>query len=131
MPDPRRQRAVLVIFRVLFVLYSLALVGASFIPGASVPDTILGWDKAEHATAFFGLAFLTVVLIAPGRGWVWKTVSYGLAMGILTELLQGFSPGRMPSVFDVVADVVGTSVCVAAAYVWFRWFPRTRQRAGV
>jgi len=110
----------------LWVVYSVALLAASFIPGNSVPSlALLGWDKLAHAVAFALLAALSLGVLARSRRWLWWTFGYGAVIGALTEWFQSFTPGRTMSLYDWIADAVGTLVVMAAAAVWLRG--RTRR----
>jgi VanZ family protein len=67
-------------------------------------------DKAEHVLAYTAMAFLpalherrrALAFIAPGL----------VALGILLEFGQLFSPGRSFEVGDMVADAIGVIVGV-------------------
>ena len=64
----------------------------------------LGWDKANHALAFFVLGVLGA-LAYPGR--LTRVLAGLLAYGALIEVLQGLTGWRDAEWLDVVADAVG------------------------
>ncbi len=87
-------------------LFWLAIVGVSFLafmPGDEVPVST-GWDKSNHALAFFVLAGLATF------GWpassAWQRCLGLVGYGALIELVQYFV-GRDAAVLDVFADSVG------------------------
>jgi len=87
-------------------------------------------DKAAHATAFAGLAFLLTWLgRATGlRGWKLFAGVLGLVAvyGIFDETTQALVRDRTPDVLDWLADMVGASLgiltflMVRQAYLWLR-----------
>lgn len=98
--------------RVAFYLAS-ALVGAlSLAPAAAVPSGPIN-DKMEHIIAY---AILGLLGGLSSERSVLRTMLCLAAFGIAIELLQTFSPGRLPDVFDALADLIGACVgCGAAA----------------
>jgi len=101
--------------------YSLLLLAGSLVPGESVPEVaLLGWDKLAHAVAFVVLAGLTVFVVIRSRRRSWLVLGYGATMGVATELLQSFVPGRTASGWDWLADVVGTALCLLLVGLWLR-----------
>ncbi|MHB0912135.1 MAG: VanZ family protein [Armatimonadota bacterium] len=73
---------------------------------------ILGWDKLHHMLAFGGLAALAF----------WAGRRYRLAFavaalyGVVDELHQSFVPGRTCGLDDLVADLLGAALVLAAIY---------------
>jgi len=110
------------IFLILWVTYSLALAGMSLVPGASVPsEMLLGWDKLAHAVAFLVLAGLMLPFVTNRPRWPWLVLGWSVAMALVTEALQMSTPGRTFSVFDMLADVVGTVALLLAIGAWVGW----------
>jgi VanZ family protein len=81
----------------------------------------LGWDKANHAVAFFVLAVLGVTAW-PGR--LARVLAALLAYGALIEVLQGTTGYRDAEWLDLVADGVGLllawPLARRALAAWFR-----------
>ena len=75
------------------------------------PDLALGWDKVAHALAYAILA-ASARFATPRSGLIFVAVTI---FGCCDELHQAFTPGRDPSMWDLVADVVGAA---AALLVW-------------
>ena len=83
------------------------------------PVKFPGWDKVLHVLAYGTLA--TLSLRAFHGGWhrlsVWPSVlalSLTLGFGVVDEIRQSGVPGRVPSMMDLLADVVGASLALAA-----------------
>lgn len=79
------------------------------------------WDKAEHALAFAGLAFLGKTAY-PQRPWLfwWLALS---GLGGLIEMLQWSTGWRSGEWADALADTLGVALglCGFRITVW-RWF---------
>jgi VanZ family protein len=81
-------------------------------PGLNVPPLFSGQDKLLHALVFGILGFLVAGALLPAaqqtrRHHILMVVVLVAAYGVLDEIHQHFVPGRMPEVFDVLADVSG------------------------
>lgn len=92
-------------------IYSLS--SMSQVPGAEHV-----WDKLAHVVVFGALAWLTLRAthgglrpLAPAPAL--SAAALVVGWGILDEIHQRFVPGRYPSVTDVVADAVGTALCLS------------------
>lgn len=81
------------------------------------PETVnTGWDKANHALAFGALAFSAVWALWPRpRQWGWLVLAL-LAYGIGIEIAQSFLPPREADWHDVIADGVGITLGLLAAW---------------
>lgn len=66
---------------------------------------ILAWDKAQHFTAYFGLAAMATMVLGLNRRLAWAILGVILLGGGL-EILQGFT-GRDPDIFDFMANTFG------------------------
>lgn len=81
-------------------------------PGLDTPELFFGQDKLLHALIFGILGFLVAGALLPAtrqtrRRHIVITVVLVAAYGILDEIHQHSVPGRMPDVFDVLADIGG------------------------
>ena len=65
-----------------------------------------GWDKSNHALAFFLLLAL-LDLGYPNASMYRRKIPGLLLYGVLLELLQAFYPDRFASLLDVLADGLG------------------------
>ncbi len=74
------------------------------------PDvsSIVGWDKAQHFIAYFGLAGMATLALGLRRVLVWALLGI-IALGGVLEILQGLT-GRDADVFDFVANTLGALV---------------------
>lgn len=113
--DPRWRTA----WRLLFTAVVLT---ASWLAFSQRPPPVadLGWDKANHFTAFGTLAFIGMQCLAAGPHRRWIVLAALLAYGIGIELVQSQIPGRDAEVMDVVADMIGAviGVSVHALALW-------------
>ena len=103
----------------LSLLLAIAWAGVIFFlssqPGTDTPPLFPHMDKLLHALAFGILGFLVLGGIKPGehghtRSQLWIAVFIAGAYGVLDEVHQRYVPGRMPDVFDVLADLVGAAL---------------------
>ncbi len=68
-----------------------------------------GWDKANHALAFFVLLGLLDRAYPSANLWLGKVMPL-LAYGLAIELVQSQISGRFASSFDVFGDAVGLAM---------------------
>jgi len=89
----------------------------SSIPGKDIPRiSIPHIDKAVHFAEFLVLGFLLMkALLALGRGninlakAVILSIIIASTYAFIGEWHQGFISGRMPDIFDFIADFIGVS----------------------
>lgn len=94
-----------------WALYSAALTVSMTVPGDSVPDLgFLGWDKLAHLVVFLVLAFLTAGAFLTRDHVLTIVMGWGVLLGSATEFAQALAPGRIPSVQDAAANLIGTAV---------------------
>lgn len=120
----------LAILATLLVFVSLAMPGGGLEAIKLWIQTWLPWqpspgtggdfpaDKIVHALLFAVVAALTA------RGWrdsfgVTAVLLYMLMLGVASELIQLFVPGRGADVLDVLADLTGSVIGVV--YGYFLW----------
>ncbi len=114
--------------QILRVVPMLAVMGTIFFlshqPGdfVKLPD-IFSFDKLLHGVAYGVLA--ATVLFAASTELRKKSLSFiavltmtiCLFYGISDEFHQSFIPGRYPSIWDIIADLLGAAVVV---WLWRR-----------
>lgn len=105
------------------VAYMAAIFVMSSIPGTQVPlPGLWRYDKVLHATAFAGLAVLT--LRASRRASV--AIGLATAYGALDEFHQRYTPNRSSDPEDLLADFVGACIGTALALLARRMWVRLR-----
>jgi VanZ family protein len=82
-----------------------------------IADEIFGWDKAEHFTAYFGLALLATLFWGLRRSLIWVYLVVVLLGGAL-EIGQSFT-GRDADWHDELANSLGAlaGMAIACAYL--------------
>ena len=83
------------------------------------PDlsSVLGWDKAQHFIAYFGLASMATMALGLNRRLVWAILGV-IFLGGALEILQGYT-GRDPDIFDFTANSIGAlSGAAVGAMFW-------------
>jgi VanZ family protein len=92
-------------------LLTAAILYLSLIP--SPPSDGLGWDKANHAVAMAAVTILAWFSARPAQRAVAFGALYGLGLGLLVELLQGWcTVSRAAEWCDLMADAVGVTAAV-------------------
>lgn len=107
----------------------------SSIPSDKIPGfKIFGFDKIVHIIVFFIFGILIYRSLQFSRGNVYpfkKIVFYTLTIaalyGTLSEVYQGFIPGRSTDIFDFLADLIG--VIIALFYI--RYFHYSRGKVEI
>jgi VanZ family protein len=79
-------------------------------------DEIFGWDKAEHFTAYFGIAVLATLGWGLRRSLVWVFLGV-VALGGTLELLQMVT-GRDAEWLDQLANTLGAATGMALAVLY-------------
>ena len=102
------------------------------LPGSCLPKVkpVLGADKIIHLLMYAGFAFATLwgyrKPFQEGDGRYrckacWITLAISIAYGGLTEIMQeALIPGRIGSVYDWLADIIGGVIGVTVFYFLFR-----------
>jgi len=97
-------------------LFWLAIVGVSFLafmPGDEVPVST-GWDKSNHALAFFVLAGLATCSWPTASAW--QRCLGLIGYGVLIECVQ-YLVGRDAALLDVFADSIGLAIWQAVMLI--------------
>lgn len=107
-------------YRIGLGLFALAILTASSIPGKSLPSLIvLSPDKLLHVDEYSILGYLAYKSF--------ESVSLILFIGAFIfagfdEFWQSFIPGRSPSIYDVIADIIGFILVAGTLYYRSRKF---------
>jgi VanZ family protein len=120
----------------IFKMVPLALVVGTIFFLSHQPSSELysfdvpGIDKVAHLT-IFGILAATVLYAIPGKikgGYRVPVVCFTVAMcffyGVIDEYHQSFIPGRYPSGYDLLADVIGA---ILVASLWLIMVSRVRK----
>jgi len=112
---------------ILWSLSAIAVIVGSLLPAQSAAMESLAKlainDKVEH---FLGYVVLGMLPSLHRRGWSLSAFLIGtLALGILLEFGQMYSPGRSFDLWDMAADAVGTAAGLCIGLL-FRNLPARR-----
>jgi len=100
------------------LLYLLTIIVASSIPGNSLPTIIiLSPDKLLHMAEYGILGFLVFMSFKKMRAPIFIGV---ISFAVFDELWQSMIPGRMSSVYDVIADVLGFLIVIVTMVYFTR-----------
>jgi VanZ family protein len=96
----------------LLIVMSIALLVEASFPSTVPEHNISHFDKALHFLAYGTLAWLTIYVLIKSKIADIKypyiiSVVYILLLGIATESIQSFTPGRDASIDDIIADLIG------------------------
>ena len=96
----------------LFIFYISLVLYLSATPGDNLSWFAQLWkfDKIVHFVEYLGVGFLLInaLKIKPLRKSHWKfALLFLFIFPIIDELLQYFTPTRIPDIFDGVVDVIG------------------------
>lgn len=79
------------------------------------------WDKLAHAVTYAIFTILVWRVSGPNRRFILACVLVVLYGGII-EIIQSFTPGRMMSGYDFIANTLG--VLIAGLLLWRRTISR-------
>jgi VanZ family protein len=105
------------------LLWTVLILVLSLIPSPPHSETILGWDKLQHAAAYGLLALLLARFLVQWQpletqAWYvsWLTV---VGFGVLLEVLQwSMNIGRTADWYDILANSIGSLiVCVIFRHI--------------
>jgi VanZ family protein len=121
---------------VVLILWTLILLSVLLAPIPETAIPTLGgfkhWDKVAH----FGLFAITGLAGVFGATFLsrFKTrmlsaIAFGLFLAVGTEFAQSLIPARNPSLYDLLADVVGLGISLALyAFLYSRYTVRSLLR---
>ncbi len=100
-------------------MYLVAIIIASSIPGRSLPKiVILSPDKLLHMAEYGIFGFLAFKSFTKLR--IPIIIFGALLFAIFDELWQSMIPGRMSSIFDVIADILGFLIVIGTMVYFSR-----------
>ena len=96
----------------IFLFYISALLYFSFQPPSNLTwfSQLWRYDKIVHFMEYLGVGFLLInaLKIQPLKQSHWRfAILFLLIFPIIDEILQHFTPTRIPDIFDGIADICG------------------------
>ncbi len=116
-------RRIYQLFFVLCIVWSVAIVWLSLIPSPpQISNSLLGWDKFQHAAAYGILTFLIVnacsALNLQRRVLIRRVYLAVVAFGALMEVAQGvLTKNRSADPLDALADAAGALLVLILMYM--------------
>ena len=96
----------------IFFLYLVLIIVVSSIPGSRLGfiSSLWKYDKIIHFSEYLLLVFLMINAIKidtiSKREWMYSLL-FLLLFPIVDEIFQHFTPQRIPSIYDAIADISG------------------------
>ena len=105
----------------LAIGWACAIYYLSSLPGVDTQPLFYHQDKLLHSAAFGALGFLVLGAFRPSihghnRFQLVIAITITGTYGILDEIHQRYVPGRMPDVYDILADFSGAALGVWALH---------------
>ena len=93
---------------IALLVYAMLITLLSLLPGGSDLQFNV-WDKLQHCGAYFLL-----MLLSGGNNYSQLLTRGIIVIGFsaLLEFIQGFSPGRVPSIADMLANSLGVLLAI-------------------
>ena len=96
----------------IFISYVVLVLYFSAQPGNNISwfSQLWKYDKIVHFMEYLGIGFLLInaLKIKPLKKMEWNfAILFLLVFPVIDELLQHFTPTRIPDVLDGVADILG------------------------
>lgn len=101
------------------IVLAMVVVGSLVSPSSMPTPGFAGWDKIQHAAAYFVLAVVSFYATETEN---YKVAVVVFALGTCVELAQAFVPYRTASLLDAAAN--GFGVAVALCVVWCAQYVR-------
>ncbi|MFL2997899.1 MAG: VanZ family protein [Candidatus Neomarinimicrobiota bacterium] len=96
--------------KIILFGYMLLILIVSLIPGKSLHNIeILSQDKILHFIEYSILGVLSFKAFSDLKNSVFLVIFFGTSFGCLNELIQILIPGRTPSLYDSLANLLGVS----------------------
>ena len=95
------------------VVLAVVVVGSLVSPLRLPTPGLAGWDKLQHAVAYFVLALVSFYAAETEN---YKIAVVVFALGTCVELAQAFVPYRTASLLDAAANGFGVAVALCVAW---------------
>lgn len=108
------------------VLWALIILVAMSIPANYIPKVkIFGYDKVAHIGVFmvFGmLVYRSIINWQRKNISIFQSILFSLLsvmfFGFFSEAYQQFIPGRMPDIYDFIADTIGGLIAIPIILIY-------------
>jgi len=113
-------------------IFALSALSHPPVPGWDLPHL----DKVYHSVEYAFLAFLLIRALHKtrrthsGARLIYWGVALTVFYGLTDELHQAFTPGRVMSIYDLMADAVGASVVGLLWPIMLRCWPHDYRGRG-
>ena len=93
----------------VFIVYTGFVTFASLRPMDSV--ALGNWDKSGHLVLYFIFALIGYRVVSNPRHYLYLCFGIVIYSGLM-EVAQSFMPGRMMSIYDLLANAVGVAIAM-------------------
>ena len=117
------------IYFVMTGLYAALLMLVLLLPSDSLPvHKVFSIDKFWHILTYFLLAFALMFSFREGNWQRWynrrMTLIISLTHAGISEVLQGFSPGRSSGLDDWIANCIGIGLALLLLNIFPKFFEK-------
>ncbi len=117
------------IYFILTGLYAALLMLVLLLPGDSLPvHKVFSVDKVWHFATYFVLAFGLIFSFREGHWQIWYNRRWTLIIALIhsgiSEVLQGFSPGRASDLSDWIANCIGIGLALLLLNIFPKFFEK-------
>ena len=117
------------IFFVVSSVYAILLMVILLLPSESLPvHKVFSLDKIWHMGTYFILALALIFSFREGHWQIWYNRRWTLIISLvhagISEILQGFSPGRSSDLADWVANCIGIGLALLLLNIFPKFFEK-------
>ncbi len=117
------------IYFVLTAIYAVFLMVVLLLPSESLPvHEVFSVDKIWHFSTYFVLTLALIFSFREGHWQIWYNRRWSLIIALihsgLSEILQGFSPGRTSDLADWFADCMGIALALLLLNIFPKFFEK-------
>ncbi len=117
------------IYFLITALYAVFLMVILLLPSDSLPvHKVFSVDKIWHFGTYFLLAFGLIFSFREGHFQIWYNRRWTLIIALthagVSELLQGFSPGRASDLADWLVNCVGIGMALLLLNIFPKFFEK-------
>ena len=117
------------IFFVVSSVYAILLMVILLLPSESLPvHKVFSLDKIWHMGTYFILALALIFSFREGHWQIWYNRRWTLIISLvhagISEILQGFSPGRSSDLADWIANCIGVGLALLLLNIFPKFFEK-------